>query len=222
MWSMDMLEASHKPLTKCYTSLLLYTLRLIFWCWLYFVFPIAFFYFLLVFCISYCILYFLFVFSIFRSATCSSSCIPKRNIYVRSGFGQVMLGNKQEKFFRKLSRHENINCRRSQKKNDGINLWSTSNVIKKKINVKGNSFYQIFIPSYMDVMDIRRQCPKKSNIGKQFLILWCYMTPCRMAIYYHRGKLLLSKTEELWQHQRKANVFGRKVFAKCFTKCLQR
>ena len=142
------------------------------------------FYFLFVFCISYCILYFLFVFSIFRSATCSSSCIPKRNIYVRSGFGQVMLGNKQEKFFRKLSRHENINCRRSQKKNDGINLWSTSNVIKKKINVKGNSFYQIFIPSYMDVMDIRRQCPKKSNIGKQFLILWCYMTPCRRAIYY--------------------------------------
>ena len=215
MWSMDMLEASHKPLTKCYTSLLLYTLRLIFWCWLYFVFPIAFFIFYLYFVFPLCIFY-------FWSATCSSSSIPKRNIYVRSGFGQVMLGNKQEKFFRKLSRHENINCRRSQKKNDGINLWSTSNVIKKKINVKGNSFYQIFIPSYMDVMDIRRQCPKKSNIGKQFLILWCYMTPCRMAIYYHRGKLLLSKTEELWQHQRKANVFGRKVFAKCFTKCLQR
>ena len=209
-----MLEASHKPLTKCYTSLLLYTLRLIFWCWLYFVFPIAFFYFLLVFCISYCILYFLFVFSIFRSATCSSSCIPKRNIYVRSGFGQVMLGNKQEKFFRKLSRHENINCRRSQKKNDGINLWSTSNVIKKKINVKGNSFYQIFIPSYMDVMDIRRQCPKKSNIGKQFLILWCYMTSCRRAIYYHcpRGNGCGGK----------ADVFPWEVFAKCCTKCLRR
>ena len=92
MWSMDMLEASHKPLTKCYTSLLLYTLRLIFWCWLYFVFPIAFFIFYLYFVFPLCIFY-------FWSATCSSSCIPKRNIYVRSGFGQVMLGNKQEKFF---------------------------------------------------------------------------------------------------------------------------
>ena len=44
------------------------------------------------------------------------------NIYVRSGFEEVRMGNKQEKFFPKLLRHENINCRKSQKKNDGINL----------------------------------------------------------------------------------------------------
>ena len=37
---------------------------------------------------------------------------------------------------------------------------------------------------YMDIMDIWMPCLKKSNIGKQFLILWCYMTPCRRAIYY--------------------------------------
>lgn len=44
----------------------------------------------------------------------------------------------------------------------------------------------------MDIMDIWMPCLKKSNIGKQFLILWCYMTPCRRAIYYQcpRGKWL--------------------------------
>ena len=77
------------------------------------------------------------------------------------------------------------------------------------------TFFIIFLfqPSYMDIMDIRRQCPKKSNIGKQFLILWCYMTPCRMAIYYHGPKLLPSKTEWLWQHTGEKPMFsGRESF----------
>ena len=53
-------------------------------------------------------------------------------IYVRSGFEEVGMGNKQEKFFPKLLRHENINCRKSQRKNDGINLQSPQNIKKKK------------------------------------------------------------------------------------------